>query len=141
MAMTQQEIVEFWIDKAKDDLEVAILVNNSGKYLHAGFMCHQCIEKALKAYYIHIHNERQPHQHNLERLAELGNLLNKMDDCKKSILWKLKPLYIATRYEDDKEEIAATLTKPYCKTLLSETEVLFKWILDSMKLSDSSQDE
>ena len=139
--MTQQEMVKFWVDKANEDLEVATLVNKSGKYLHTGFMCHQCIEKALKAYYIHVHNERQPHQHNLERLAELGNLLDEMDDDKREILKKLKPLYIATRYEDDKNDIAATLTKPYCKVLLSDTEELLKWILNSMKLSDSLQDE
>ena len=133
MAMTQQEMVDFWIGKAKDDLEVAILVNNSGKYLHTGFMCHQCIEKALKAYYVHIHDERQPHQHNLEKLAESSNLLDKMDSEKKRILRKLKPLYIATRYEDDKDDVATTLTKPYCKKLLSETEELLEWILSLMK--------
>jgi len=139
--MTQQEVVEFWVNKAKDDLEVAVLVNNSGKYLHTGFMCHQCIEKALKAYYVHVYNERQPHQHNLEKLAELSSLFDKMDNDKKGTLKKLKPLYIATRYEDDKEDVAATLTKVYCKLLLSETEVLLAWILDSMKLLNNSQDE
>jgi len=114
---------------------------NSAKYLYTGFMCHQCIEKALKAYYVNVHNERQPHQHNLERLAELGNLFDKMNADKKDILKKLKPLYIATRYEDDKDDIAATLTKPYCETLLSETGVLLEWILNSMMSSNSSQCE
>ena len=131
--MTQQEAVKFWADKAKDELETATIMFNSAKYLYTGFMCHQCIEKALKAYYIHIYDERQPHQHNLEKLAELSDLLNKMDSNMQQILTKLKPLYIATRYEDEMNTIKELLSKPYCKKLLDETEVLLKWILQLMK--------
>ena len=141
MAMTQQEVVNFWVDKAKDEIETATIMFNSAKYLYTGFMCHQCIEKALKAYYIHVHNERHPHQHNLEVLAESANLLDKMDDEKLDILQKLKPLYIKTRYEDEKNAIAALLTKDYCKVLLGETEVLLEWILQSMTLPDSTPAE
>jgi HEPN domain-containing protein len=131
--MTKNEAVAFWVVKAKDELETATIMFNSAKYLYTGFMCHQCIEKALKAYYIFYHDERHPHQHHLERLAELAELTDKMDDDKKQIISKLEPLYIATRYEDDKNIIASRLTKTFCKQLLAETEVLLKWILQLMQ--------
>ena len=131
--MTQQESVAFWSNKAKDELETANIMFNSAKYLYTGFMCHQCIEKALKAYYIYVHDERQPYQHNLEKLANMANLFDKLDDSKMQTLKKLQPLYIATRYEDEKNAIAERLTKPYCNELLAGTEVLLEWILQLMK--------
>lgn len=127
--MTQTEATAYWVEKARDELETATIMFNAAKYLYTGFMCHQCIEKALKAYYIFRHNERHPHQHHLERLAEMSGLWDMADEEKKQILNKLEPLYIATRYEDDKKIIANRLTMPYCKQLLDETEMLLNWIL------------
>ena len=132
--MTQQESVAFWANKAKDELDTANIMFKSAKFLYTGFMCHQSIEKALKAYYIYVHDERQPYQHNLERLADMTDLFDKLDDDKKQTLKMLQPLYIATRYEDEKNAIAERLTKPYCKELLVGTEMLLKWILQLMKL-------
>ena len=48
MAMTQQEVVDYWVDKAKEDLKAAKVLYASKMHLHTGFMCQQCIEKALK---------------------------------------------------------------------------------------------
>ena len=131
--MTQQESVAFWTNKAMDELETATIMFNSAKYLYTGFMCHQCIEKALKAYYIFVHDERQPYQHNLEKLAGMTDLYGKLDERKKQTIKKLQPLYIEARYEDEKNAVADRLTKTYCSELLGETEVLLEWILSLMK--------
>ena len=133
MAMTQQEVVEYWVDKAKDDLKAAKVLYESKMHLHTGFMCQQCIEKALKSYFVYAKDERQPRQHNVEILAEMTDLLEIMNDSQKQTLKNLVPLYIETRYEDEKRVIAERLTRPYCKDLLSDTEVLFEWILQLMK--------
>ena len=133
MAMTQQEVVDYWVDKSKDDLKAAKVLFDSKMHLHTGFMCQQCIEKALKAYFVFAKDERHPRQHNVEILAEMTGLLESMDDGHKQTLKNLVPLYIETRYEDEKRVIAERLTRPYCKDLLSDTEVLFEWILQSME--------
>ena len=133
MAITQKEAVDYWIAKSKDDLKAARVLFDSKLYLHSGFMCQQCIEKALKAYYIHTKDERHPRQHNVVVLAEIAGLFDSLDDSKKQTLSKLVPLYIETRYEDEKNAIAQRLNKSYCKNLLSETEVLLEWIIQSMK--------
>ena len=130
--MKQKEVVSFWQNKAKDELESAKIMFNSGKYLYTGFMCHQSIEKALKAYYVHLYDDRQPYEHNLEKLAKMTGLFDKMDDEQKKTMRKLIPLYVNTRYEDYKNVITELLTSHYCKTLITETEVLLKWILHSM---------
>ena len=127
------QAINFWLGKSRYDLTAARAMYNARTYLYTGFMCHQSIEKALKAYYIHRNDERQPQTHNLELLTDLCKLSSKMDAPKLQTLHKLKPLYTATRYEDDGDKVADLLTKPYCKKLLKETEVLLDWIIQSMK--------
>ncbi|MBC8342503.1 MAG: HEPN domain-containing protein, partial [Bacteroidetes bacterium] len=41
-------------------------------------MCHQTMEKGLKAYYENLHNEQPPYIHNLIRLAEKVGLYERM---------------------------------------------------------------
>ena len=43
--------INYWLDLADYDLETAKAMLNSGRFLYVGFMCHQTIEKALKAMY------------------------------------------------------------------------------------------
>jgi len=139
--MTQQEIVLFWTSKAEDELKAAKVMFNSGNYLYTGFMCHQCIEKALKAYYIFINDERQPYLHNLEKLVEITGLIGLLDEVGIDSLKKLNPLYIETRYEDYKNDIADLLTQSYCQLLLTETEALFLWISSLIRQSGNTQDK
>jgi HEPN domain-containing protein len=139
MAMTQQELVNFWIEKAKDDLEAANAMFKANKLLWCGFICQQSIEKALKGYYVHVNNEKQPYIHDVEILAKKLDLLDTLDDGNRQTLKKLKPLYSEARYQESKDKIAEFMTKKYCTELLSETEVLLKWILELMKPSDNTQ--
>jgi len=132
MAMTQQDVVDYWIEKSAEDLKAAKILYNSSMFLHTGFMCQQCIEKAMKAFYVYEKDERHPRQHNVQVLAEMTGLFDSMDDSKKQTISKLVPLYIETRYEDEKRTIAERLTRLYCKNLLSETEVLQEWIVRLM---------
>ena len=39
----------YWLELADYDLETARAMLQTGRYLYVGFMCHQVIEKALKA--------------------------------------------------------------------------------------------
>jgi HEPN domain-containing protein len=105
----------------------------AGRYLYTGFMCHQSIEKMLKAYYIFLKDEAQPQTHNLNALAKQTALYDKLTDAFKQTLIKLDPLYIKARYEDYKNVIADLLTNEYCGELLAETEVLGEWIKSLMK--------
>ena len=43
------ESVQYWLDLTEYDIETAKVMLNGGRYLYVGFMCHQVIEKALKA--------------------------------------------------------------------------------------------
>ncbi|NJK94894.1 MAG: HEPN domain-containing protein [Bacteroidales bacterium] len=43
--------VKYWVELSDYDYETAIAMQLSRRYLYVGFMCHQSIEKILKAYY------------------------------------------------------------------------------------------
>ena len=132
MATTRNAAANTWLDKAMSDIKAARVLFGADMLMHTGFMCHQAIEKSLKACYISLHDTRQPQTHNLEKLVDECGLAEKIDDSKAAILQKLMPLYTATRYEDEGNTIANLLIKPYCKTLLRETGVLMNWIMQYM---------
>jgi len=62
------EKVIHWIDISDYDLETAQAMLESKRFLYVGFMCHQSIEKILKAYYAFRMNIVPPFTHKLGRL-------------------------------------------------------------------------
>ena len=128
--MHENEHVNYWLDIADYDIETAKAMLNSGRYLYVGFMCHQTIEKALKAVIARdcAEGEIPPKIHHLQKLAEKANLFEKMTEEQKDIIGQLNPLNIEARYPEYKNRIAANLTSGICQTLISETEGLLCWI-------------
>ena len=131
--MNKTEVVEYWTAKAKDELDSARVMFDAGRYMYTGFMCHQSIEKIMKAYYIYLNDEMHPQTHSLHSLAVKTNLDGRLQPEQKDTLKKLDPLYIKTRYEDYKNDISSLLTNDYCGILLKETEELCLWIIGLMK--------
>ena len=43
------ERIEYWLELADYDLQTAKVMLTGERYLYVGFMCHQTIEKAIKA--------------------------------------------------------------------------------------------
>ena len=64
------EIVSYWIEMSDYDFETAKAMQRTGRYLYVGFMCHQAVEKVLKAYYCASTKDTPPYIHSLTRLAE-----------------------------------------------------------------------
>ena len=61
--MDQQEKVHYWIELSDYDLETAEAMFISKRYLYVGFMCHQTIEKILKAYFVSKYIVNPPFTH------------------------------------------------------------------------------
>ena len=81
--------VLYWLEIADYDLETAQVMLDAERYLYVGFMCHQAIEKALKAVISGV-DRTPPYIHNLSKLAELSGLYEKLSDKQKdfySIAW------------------------------------------------------
>ena len=128
------EKVEYWLAIADYDLETARAMLKSGRLLYVGFMCHQTIEKALKAVISRDCEEGElpPKIHNLSKLADRANLFELMSDTQQSLIFELNPLNIEARYPEYKKQIAAGLTKESCEWLLKGTEELLCWIKEQL---------
>lgn len=51
-----------------------------------------------------------------------------MEAEQRELLYKIDPMYIQSRYPDERRELAAGLTKEDCSRMLSGTEELTAWI-------------
>jgi HEPN domain-containing protein len=124
------EKIEYWLGLADYDIDVAKSLWQTGKYLYVGFMCHQAIEKALKAVIARdcAVGEIPPKIHNLVRLSDISGLTDIITPKQSVFLETLNPLNVEARYPEYKNQIAAALTSDYCQDLIKETEELLCWI-------------
>ena len=126
--MTTQEKVQYWLDIADYDLETAEAMYNTGRWLYVGFMCHQVIEKTLKAYWCGTQPEDPPYTHNLVQLSGRSGLTDVLSDEQNFFIAKMMPLNIEARYPSYKKHLSKQLTKPACRDMIDQTKELQSWI-------------
>lgn len=125
--------VTYWIDIADYDIETAEAMYKTGRWLYVAFMCHQAIEKTLKAYWCATQPEDPPYTHNHMRLAEGSGIYEFMSDEQKDFLETITNYNIEARYPEDKAELSRTLTPQVCRQLIDETKQLLIWIKDQQQ--------
>ena len=122
------ERVRYWIDIADYDFETAKAMLKSKRYLYVGFMCHQSVEKILKAYYISLYDAQPKFTHRLTYFTESTNLENELSDGQKYFIDELEPLNIEARYPTYKEKLFKKLSFEKCKEIIKNTEGFIQWI-------------
>ena len=126
------DTVSYWLEMSDYDFETAKAMHKTGRYLYVGFMCHQSVEKNLKAYYYASTEEVPPYIHSLSRLAEISGLLIDMSEEHLNIIDKLEPLNIESRYPSYKEMLMKSLNDSNCEELLNNTLSLLLWIKNKL---------
>ena len=124
--------VAYWTDIANYDLETAEAMYETGRWLYVAFMCHQAIEKTLKAYWCGRQPEDPPYTHNHKRLASGSGLYDRMTDEQKAFIETVTNYNIEARYPEDKEALARTLTPQACQDLIEYTKQLMTWIKEQL---------
>ena len=97
------ENATYWIELSDYDFETAKAMLNTKRYLYVGFMCHQVIEKILKAYWSIVIDEPPLKIHSLSRLAEKTGLDKLMTIEQLDFIDELEPLNIEARYPSTKK--------------------------------------
>ena len=110
------------------DFDTASAMLATKRYLYVGFMCHQVIEKILKAYWSNVLEEPPLKIHSLSRLAEKSGLDKDMSEEQLDFIDELEPLNIEARYPSYKERLLNSLTADRCKELIKQTDELRIWI-------------
>ena len=136
--------VAYWLDIANEDLDVAEDLFKAKRWLYVAFMCHQVIEKTLKAYWTATREDVPPYIHEHKRLAELCGLYALMSEEQRDFLQVIRPMNIEARYPDYKRSIARTLGEDNTRQILEQTKQMQQWILQecsaATKPSTSSDD-
>lgn len=130
--MKNKEKVKYWLDCAEYDFQTAQVMLDGRRYLYVGFMCHQTIEKSLKAYYSSRYDDSPPYTHKLIRLSRDAGLYEDFSEEQKDTIDTLEPLNIEARYPSHKEELLRSLTPAKSLEIIEKTGELYQWI--SMKL-------
>lgn len=133
--MEEYEKIEYWIGISEYDLETAQALLDTKRFLYVGFMCHQAIEKILKAAYIKSNKSIPPYSHSLIDISSKADIFNNLSSDQKDLLDLLQPLNIQARYPTYKEMLLKSLSYDKCKDILYKTKELHKWI--KMKLLGS----
>ena len=126
------EHVAYWLDIADYDLETAEAMYQTKRWLYVAFMCHQVIEKTLKAYWCDTQPDIPPYTHNHKRLAAGCGLYDRMTDKQKSFIETVTNYNIEARYPEDKNALAKTLTEQACRELINETKQMQEWIKEQL---------
>jgi HEPN domain-containing protein len=106
--------------------------NLKGSYC-VGLLCHQTIEKCLKAYYWRKKKTEPPYTHNLLILSEKSGFDEYGSAEYVSFFNELMPLNIQARYPNDKELLLKSLNATKCKELYLKTKDFYLWIKKLLK--------
>ncbi len=120
--------VTYWVEMADYDFDTAKAMLATKRYLYVAFMCHQTIEKMLKAYWSNVLEEPPLKIHSLSRLAEKSGLDKYMTEEQTDFIDELEPLNIEARYPSYKERLMKSLTAGRCEDLIRQTDKLRIWI-------------
>lgn len=120
--------IKYWVDLSRYDIDTALAMLKTKRYLYVGFMAHQAIEKILKAYVVKSSSETPPFSHSLSFIAKKGGLYKNFSEEQKDLVDFLEPLNIEARYPTHKEKLLKSLTEKRCTEILDKTKELHSWI-------------
>ncbi len=127
--MVNEERATKWLGIVAEDLSVAEDLYKTKHWLYVAFMCHQVVEKVLKAYWCVCRDDDPPFIHDHKRIAEGCGLYTKMSDEQKEFLTQIKQMNIEARYQEYKDELATSLNSDRAKYILETTKQMHAWIL------------
>lgn len=98
--MAYDEDINYWLNAAAHDLDVAETLFEKSKYDWCLFIAHLVLEKTLKAFYVRDNRKMPPPIHKLDILALKTNL--NLSTEKLEFLKKVNEFNIEARYPDKK---------------------------------------
>ena len=118
-----------------EDISAAECLFQGGHWLYVAFLCHQALEKSLKAYYIATNDDDPPYTHSHTRLLNVCGLIDELTDAQLRFIALMEPMYIKARYPEQKARTARALNKDFCQDFIEKTKQLTQWIEE--RLPDS----
>ena len=130
--MAKEDVIRRWMEIINEDLSVAEDLFKTKHWLYVAFMCHQVIEKSLKAYWTATRDDDPPYIHDHKRLAEGCGLFQEMTTEQRIFLTTIREMNIEARYREYKSRLAAMLNEQIALQILEQTKLMHQWILQEL---------
>lgn len=139
VTMANENKARKWLSIVEEDLSVAELLFNNGHWLYTTYMCHQAIEKTLKAYWCVCRDDAPPFIHDHGRIAKGCGLYTQMSEAQKDFLATIREMNIEARYQEFKDNIARQLNHEITAEILKTTKQMHVWILQKLQEKSSTR--
>ena len=124
--MTEIKKYDEWFFQSDYDLETAVDMFKSSRYVYCIFMCHLSLEKALKGHYVKRTGEYPPKSHSLIFVVE--KLGMQMSNSSYEFIYTLNKISVPTRYPEDLRKLFKAYTKKRTEEILNQTKETQSWI-------------
>jgi HEPN domain-containing protein len=122
--MDIQKHVEYWLNSAAEDWEIAVDLVDRNKTRHGLFFAHLTLEKVFKAEVCRTTRDVAPRIHTLLRLAEKANLL--LSQEQKAFLAEFDRYQLEGRYP---ENLMAPPEPEEAKTQMDKAQEIYQWLV------------
>ncbi len=125
--MEVKEHIQYWLDSAEHDWDVAKNLYDSGKYDWCLFIGHLVLEKTLKALFVQDNNNQLPPKtHNLVKLVKRTGIM--LSEEQIVFLDEVNDFNIETRYPQYKNELYKRCTKEFAENYYLKIEAMAEWL-------------
>jgi HEPN domain-containing protein len=134
--MTVEDRIQYWVHVADDDLKIGFTMFRGEHFHYVGFMCHQVIEKLLKACYVKVNEKPAPFTHDSEVLARKSGIWDLLTTEQRTFINSVTLYNIEARYPGEEEDLGGQqpekLTPETACEILGQTELLQQWIREKI---------
>jgi HEPN domain-containing protein len=119
-----------WFKQAEYDLETAAAMFRSRRYIYTIFMCHLCLEKALKGL-IAAEGRVPKKSHDLIFLLDEAGIPIPKQHIE--FLEMLNDVSVPTRYPDDLGHLITQYPRRRAKDIVDRCKEVFEWIINCLQ--------
>ncbi len=127
MIMNVEKQIQYWIDAANENVDVAEFLINGKKTVECLFFCHLALETILKAHLTKFTKQTPPKIHNLISIADKANL--ELDDQTRFFFSIMNKFQMEGRYRN---EIAERPIFEIAKNYFEVTKQKIKWLKEKL---------
>ena len=129
--MNTQEVVEFWLTGAEDDLKSANKLHQGEQYHHALFFGQLYLEKIAKAYLVTVSAKHPLPIHDITQLLKRADLPLTGDQSKE--LDEISSFSMEARYDDYKFKFKQKATKEFADVWMMKIKEYATWLINLIK--------
>ena len=131
MPLTTEDKFEYWLNYARNDIDSADFMLQSGRWFYTLFMCQQAIEKLTNGLYILYIDDNVPRLHDINSILDRfrEKLPEQLSEEQAKLFDTLSQFYLRSRYPDYTSVLASLTTQETAQGIYEKSKETFQWLL------------